>query len=81
MTPADQKERDKRHVRSLQNPRVIADFRLCNVSCSDADRAELLGMISYLHDQLARLNSDAFKQPKRKQTDDRTNADPHSALA
>lgn len=62
MSPADQKERDKRHVRSLQNPRIVADFRLCNVSIAEADRAELLGMICWLI-----KGSEAFRQsPKRK---------------
>ena len=62
MSPTDKKERDKRHVRSLQNPRIVADFRLCNVSIAEADRAELLGMICWLI-----TGKDAFKQPKRKQ--------------
>ena len=60
MTPADQKERDKRHVRSLQVPRLIHEFRLCNVAIADMERAELLGAISWLIQ-----HQETFKHPKR----------------
>lgn len=62
MRPTDQKERDKQHIRSLQQPRLIADFRLCNVAIAEMERAELLGAICWLlKGQLAK------EPPKRKQ--------------
>ena len=76
MTPADQKERDKRHVRSLQVPRLIHEFRLCNVAIADMERAELLGVISWLIQ-----HQEPFKQPKRKEQPDRTDVRQHSASA
>ena len=65
MTPADQKERDKRHVRSLQNPRIISTFSVCGVTIAEADRAELLGMICWLV-----KGSDAFRQQPKGKTSD-----------
>ena len=82
MTPADQKERDKRHVRSLQNPRIISNFKLCNVTLAEADRSELLGIISHLQGEVDKLMQELARHlPKRKQQPDRTDVRQHSASA
>ncbi len=45
---AEERERSKRAVRAFHDARVIDSFRFHGLSIAEMDRAELLGVISFL---------------------------------